>query len=134
MFLLAEKKFLTYFFVLERQISLLVLGTAIALHLMMLVLLWLAVVFVTPYPKLYILIHWTIRNSFFPNMIQVEYLTYHTAWKVSKYGVISGLYFPAFGLDTEIYEVNLCIQSEYRKIWTRNNSAFGQFSCSVRVK
>ena len=25
-----------------------------------------------------------------------------TAWKVSKYGVISGPYFPAFGLNTEI--------------------------------
>ena len=24
-----------------------------------------------------------------------------TAWKVSKYGVISGSYFPAFGLNTE---------------------------------
>ena len=28
-----------------------------------------------------------------------------TAWKVSKYGVISGPYFPAFGLNTERYEV-----------------------------
>ena len=26
-----------------------------------------------------------------------------TAWKVSKYGVISGPYFPVFGLNTEIY-------------------------------
>ena len=39
----------------------------------------------------------------------------NTAWKVSKYGVISGLYFPVFGLNTEIY---LRIQSEYRKIRT----------------
>ena len=38
-----------------------------------------------------------------------------TGWKVSKYGVISGPYFPAFGLNTEIYGVNLRIQSEYRK-------------------
>ena len=30
----------------------------------------------------------------------------------------SGLYFPVFGLNTEIYEVNLCIQSKYRKIRT----------------
>ena len=29
-----------------------------------------------------------------------------TAQKVSKYGVISGLYFPVFGLNTEIYGVN----------------------------
>ena len=28
------------------------------------------------------------------------------AWKVSKYGVISGPYFPVFGLNTEIYGVN----------------------------
>ena len=26
-----------------------------------------------------------------------------TAWKLSKYGAISGLYFPAFGLNTERY-------------------------------
>ena len=32
---------------------------------------------------------------------------------------ISGPYFPAFGLHTEIYSVNLRIQSEYGKIWTR---------------
>ena len=35
-----------------------------------------------------------------------------TAWKVSKYGVISGPCFPVFELNTEIYEVNLRIQSE----------------------
>ena len=29
--------------------------------------------------------------------------------------------------------VNLRIQSEYRKIWTRNNSVFGQFSRSANV-
>ena len=41
----------------------------------------------------------------------------YTARKVSKYGVISGLYFPV---------------AEYRKIWTRNNSVFGHFSrCEV---
>ena len=32
-----------------------------------------------------------------------------TAWKVSKYGVIPGPYFPAFGLSTERYEVSLRI-------------------------
>ena len=30
----------------------------------------------------------------------------YTAWKVSKYGVFSGLYFTVFGLNTEIYEVS----------------------------
>ena len=49
---------------------------------------------------------------------------------MSNYGVISGPYFPVFGLNTEIYFVNLRIQSEYRKIQTRNNSVFRHFSCS----
>ena len=46
------------------------------------------------------------------------HLTKHTAWKVCKYRVFSGPYFPIFGLNTEIYSVNLRIQSEYRKIRT----------------
>ena len=54
-----------------------------------------------------------------------------TAWKVPKYGVFSGPYFPVFVLNTEIYSVNLRIQSEYRKIRTRKNPAFGHFSHSV---
>ena len=40
----------------------------------------------------------------------------NTVWKVSKYGVFSGLYFLVFGLNTEIYFVNLRIQSECGKI------------------
>ena len=42
-----------------------------------------------------------------------------------KYGVVSGPYFPVFRLNTEIYHR---IQSEYRKMRTRNNSVFGYFS------
>ena len=42
---------------------------------------------------------------------------------MSKYEVISGLYFPAFGMNTERY---------FGKIRTRNNSVFGHFSRSVR--
>ena len=53
-----------------------------------------------------------------------------TAWKVSKYGVFSGPYFPAFVLNTERYFVSLRIQSECGKIWTRKNSIFGHFSRS----
>ena len=49
---------------------------------------------------------------------------------MSKYEVTSGPYFPAFGLNTDIYSVNLSIQSKYRKMRTRNNSAFGHFSGS----
>ena len=43
----------------------------------------------------------------------------NTVWKVSKYGVFSGPYFPAFGMNTEKYGVSLCIQSKCRKIRTR---------------
>ena len=50
---------------------------------------------------------------------------------MSKLRVISGPYFPVFGLNTEIYSINLRIQSEYRKIRTRNNSVFGHFSRSA---
>ena len=51
---------------------------------------------------------------------------------MSKYGVVSGPYFPIFEQNSEIY-VNLRIQSEYRKIQTRNNSVFGHFSCSSKT-
>ena len=50
-----------------------------------------------------------------------------TAWKVSKYGVFFGPYFPAFGLNTERYGVSVPIQSECGKIPTRENSVFGHF-------
>ena len=43
----------------------------------------------------------------------------NTVWKVSKYGVFSCPYFSIFGLNTEIYSLNLRIQSEYMKIRTR---------------
>ena len=62
-----------------------------------------------------------------------------TRLKVSQYGVISGSYFPASGLNTERYfpafrlnteryGVSLRIQSKCRKIRTRKNSIFGHFS------
>ena len=47
-----------------------------------------------------------------------------TAWKVSKFGVFSGPYFPAFRLNTERYSVSLRIQSECWKIQIRKNSVF----------
>ena len=31
----------------------------------------------------------------------------YTAWKVLKYGVFSGPYFPGFGLNMEIYSLKL---------------------------
>ena len=49
---------------------------------------------------------------------------------MSKYGFVSGPYFPAFGLNTESEYVCLRIQSKCQKIRTRNNSVFGHFSRS----
>ena len=46
---------------------------------------------------------------------------------VSKYGVFSGL-------NMERSEVSLWVQSKYRKMQTRKNSVFGQFSRSEKVK
>ena len=46
---------------------------------------------------------------------------------MSKYGVISNPYFPAFGLNTERYEASLRIQSEcgkMRKRTTPNTDTF----------
>ena len=54
----------------------------------------------------------------------------NTAWNVSKYGVFSRPYFPAFWLNTERYEVSLRIQSKCGKIRTRKNSVFGHISRS----
>ena len=53
------------------------------------------------------------------------FFSFSTVWKVSRYGVFPGLYFPVFGLDTF---VNLRVLSEYRKIRTRKNSVFGRVS------
>ena len=47
----------------------------------------------------------------------------HTARKVSKYIVFSGRHFPVSVVNTEIYLVNLCIQSKYGK--TTNQKKFG---------
>ena len=52
------------------------------------------------------------------------------AWKVSKYGVISGPYFPVFGLNTERYSVSLCIQSEYGKMQARKTPNTDNF-CEI---
>ena len=54
----------------------------------------------------------------------------YTAYKVLKYGVFSGPYFPVLGLNTEIYKVNLQIQSEYRKIMTRKTLHLDTFKAN----
>ena len=54
------------------------------------------------------------------NLVKSKYTeVINTAWKVSKYGVLSGPYFPVFSLNTKIYPVSLRIQSKYRKIRAR---------------
>ena len=64
--------------------------------------------------------------------LRITYFCIHfQCLKSLQIWVISGPYFPVFGLNTEIYSVNLCIQSEYRKIRTRNNFVFGHFLCSI---
>ena len=50
-----------------------------------------------------------------------------TAWRVGKYGVFSGPYFPAFKVNTVRYGVSLLIQSECGKIWSRKNFVFWHF-------
>ena len=53
------------------------------------------------------------------NAVRIRYQiivsNFETLCKVSKYRVFSGLYFPVFGLGTEIYRVNLRIQFKYGK-------------------
>ena len=46
------------------------------------------------------------------------------AWKVSKYGVISGPYFPAFGLNTERYKVSAISNLQYVKTKLRYDTNF----------
>ena len=76
-----------------------------------------------PISPIYYIMHNVDRNA-----LNITICKTYTAWKVSK--VISGLYFPVFGLNTEIYSANLRIQCECRKIRTRNSSIFGNVLCS----
>ena len=59
---------------------------------------------------------WNCYPVFYSKKVQKNEITqYNTAWKVSKYGVISGLYFPAFGLNAERYFAPLRVQPECGK-------------------
>ena len=51
--------------------------------------------------------------------------------KIVQIRSFSGLYFPAFGLNTEISGANLRSQSKNGKIRTQQNSVFGHFSRSI---
>ena len=46
----------------------------------------------------------------------------------------SGLYFPLFGLNTEIYSTSLRIQTEFRKIPTRKSPNTDTFHAVIEVK
>ena len=46
-------------------------------------------------------------SCFLSSICDVKISLVNTVWKVSKYGVFSGLYFPIFGLNTEIYAITL---------------------------
>ena len=64
----------------------------------------------------------------------IRWLWGFTAWKVSKYRVFSGPYFPAFGLNTERYRAyfaSLRIQSKCRKIRTRKTTHLDNFHAVV---
>ena len=63
----------------------------------------------------------SLKKKIFLKM-KVKYSKTVTAHKVSKYGVFTGPYFPVFGLNIEIYSVNLRIQENRNHIklliWT----------------
>ena len=47
--------------------------------------------------------------------------------KIVQIRSFSGPYFPTFGLNTDIYGVNLCVQSKYGKIRTRKTPYLDTF-------
>ena len=47
---------------------------------------------------------------------------------------LSGPYFPAFGLNTQVYQVNIRIQSKCRKIWTRKSPDSDIFRTVKKLK
>ena len=53
---------------------------------------------------------------------------------MSKIRFFFSIFFPVFGLNTEIYYENLCIQAEYGNRQTRKNSEFEHFSRSISQK
>ena len=56
---------------------------------------------------------------------QLETNSLSTAWKVSKYGVISGPYFPVFGLNTGKYgpEITPCLDTFHKVQFTDIHNA-----------
>ena len=71
-----------------------------------------------------------LKITYWKNFKSICNDRFSTTGKVSKYGVTSGPYFPAFGLNTERYFVSLRIQYSVRmrENAEQNNSEYGHFS------
>ena len=66
---------------------------------------------------------------FYVKSFESLFIVYYLELSTLQY-LFSGPYFPDFGLNTEIYRVNLHTQSEYRIIRAKKNYVFGHFSRS----
>ena len=75
---------------------------------------------------------WNSQWNIVWNIIRKNKCSY-TVWKVSKYGVFSGPYFLVLELNTEIYSLDLRIQSKCGKLRTRKNTVYGHFSRSEKL-
>ena len=64
------------------------------------------------------------------DFIMTSYLLRHGV----QFGIFSVQYFLAFELTTEIYSVNLRIQSKYEEIRIRKNSGSGHLSSSAHFR
>ena len=64
----------------------------------------------------------------------LQFYLFFTVWKVSKYGVFSSPYIPAFGLNTEIYEENIRILSEYGKTRSRKAPYLNTFHAVFSIQ
>ena len=53
---------------------------------------------------------------------------------VSEFRIFSCIFFPVFGVNTEIYSVNLRLQWKYGKMWTRKTAHLDTFNfqCLLR--
>ena len=69
-------------------------------------------------------IKWSCQLNWWCSCYNAEILS-RTVWEVPKYGVFSGPCFPAFGLNTEIYGVNLYFDGVFGH-FSRSDICFSQ--------
>ena len=55
------------------------------------------------------------------NLKDLDFFISYTAWKVSKYGVISGPYFPVFGLNTRKYGPEITPKNYNKKNYSKKD-------------